>query len=200
MMMKTKLMVAIVPVLLLSPLALHAQATTGRTDGQSQAQLPQARIDAAVSAAAKAGIPAQLVDSKIAEGEAKRVPMERIAAAVEARVTSLIHAKETLQHARVDVHSAGDLAVTADALDAGVSQSALIQISRDAPSERRAVAIAVLADLVRLGNASDRAFTRVEAALSTSAALANLHAEVASQLRLSGLNSTLDVAGLGRIR
>jgi hypothetical protein len=37
----------------------------------------------------------------------------------------------------------------------------------------------VLADLVRLGNASDRALARVSTAVASSAALANLRAEVA---------------------
>jgi hypothetical protein len=99
----------------------------------------------------------------------------------------------------VEAQNSGELSVTADALDAGVSESALLRVTREAPAERRTVAIAVLADLVRLGNGSERAFTRVNGALTSSAALANLQAEVASQLRLGGMSSTLDAAGAIRL-
>jgi len=199
--MKSTMMAVIVPTMLLMPAALRAQDASAASQGQAQGQTrtPQARIDAALSAAAKANVPAELVKSKIAEGEAKRVPPERIAAAVEARVTSLVRASETMKRAGVEMQSAGELAVTADALDAGVGESALVRVTREAPAERRTVAIAVLADLVRLGNASDRALARVSAAVTSSAALANLRADVASQLTLGGLSSTLDAAGAIRV-
>ncbi len=201
--MKSRMISVLMPVILLAPVTLAAQdagsSAQGQAAGQAQARTPQARIDAAMTAAVEAKIPAELIKSKIAEGEAKRVPPERIATAVEARVTSLVRASETMKRADVEMTNAGELSVTADALDAGVSESVLIRLTRDAPAERRTVAVAVLADLVRLGNASERAFTRVSGALTTSAALANLHAEVSSQLRLSGLNSTLDAAGIIRI-
>lgn len=197
----SKVIAALLSVILLAPASLAAQGTSAgaQVQAQAQARTPQARIDAAMSAAAEARIPAELVKSKIAEGEAKRVPPERIATAVEARVTSLVRASETMRRAEVEIRSAGELAVTADALDAGVSEAAVVRVSRDAPAERRTVAVAVLADLVRLGNASDQALTRVSAALVSSAALANLHAEVASQLRVGGLRSTLDAAGIIRL-
>jgi hypothetical protein len=195
-----KMMVAgLVPAIMLVPTMLGAQTAGAATRAQSQARTPQARIEAALSAAAKADIPAELIKSKIAEGEAKHVPSERIAAAVEARVTSLARASEAMKRGSVEVRNAGELAVAADALDAGVSEAALIRVTQDAPPERRTVAIAVLADLVRLGNGSDRAVSRLSGALASNAALANLHAEVASQLLLGGLSSTLDAAGIIRI-
>jgi hypothetical protein len=163
------------------------------------AQTPEARIDAALRAAAQADVPVSLLESKVAEGRAKRVPAERIAAAVEARLTALIRAGDALRRAQVTAASQGELAVTADALEAGVSESALIRVTRSAPAERRVVAIAVLADLVRLGTEPEPASTRVSAAVSTSTALANLHAEVAAQLRLGGLTSTLEANGIIRI-
>lgn len=198
--MKSKLFSLIVPALLLGPAALSAQSAEATAATEAQARTPQARIDAAMEAAARASIPAELIESKIAEGRAKAVAEERIAAAVEARVAGLMRASEALQRADVQARSAGDLAVTADALEAGVSESAVVRISREAPQERRAVAVAVLADLVRLGHAGDHALTRVSAAVRSSAALANLHAEVASQLRLGGMRPTLDVSGSARIR
>jgi hypothetical protein len=199
--MKSTMMAVLVPTMLLVPTVLRAQSgsAAAQSQAQGQAQTPQVRIDAALSAAAKANVPAELVKSKIAEGEAKRVPPERIATAVEARVTSLVRASETMKRAGMETGSAGELAVTADALDAGVSENALVRVTREAPAERRTVAIAVLADLVRLGNASDRALARVSTAVTSSAALANLRAEVTSQLTLGGLGSTLDAAGVIRV-
>jgi hypothetical protein len=198
--MKSKLFVVVVMALLLAPSALSAQSGEANANAQAQAVTPQARIDAAMTAAARANVPASLIESKIAEGEAKGVARARIAAAVEARVAALVRASEAMKRADIEVRSAGELSVTADALEAGVSENAVIRISRDAPQERRAVAIAVLADLVRLGHPTDHAFTRVSAAVSSSAALANLHAEVASQLRLGGMNPTLDISGAARVR
>jgi hypothetical protein len=58
----------------------------------------------------------------------------------------------------------------------------------------------VLADLVRLGQSSEPALARVTNALISNSALANLQAEVASQLRLGGLTSTLDAAGILRVK
>ena len=201
--MKSTMMAVLVPTMLLVPAALRAQsgsaAAQSQAQGQAQAQAPQVRIDAALSAAAKANVPVELVKSKIAEGEAKHVSPERIATAVEARVTSLVRASETMKRAGAEAGSAGELAVTADALDAGVSESALVRVTREAPAERRTVAIAVLADLVRLGNGSDRALARVSNAVTSSAALANLRAEVTSQLTVGGLSSTLDAAGVIRV-
>jgi hypothetical protein len=199
--LKSTMMSVLVPTLMIAPVALGAQSATAAAQGQAQAQAqtPQARIDAAMNAAAKANVPAELVKSKVAEGEAKRVPPERIATAVEARVTSLVRASQTMKRGGVEAQSAGELAVAADALDAGVGESALIRVTREAPAERRTVAIAVLADLVRLGNTSEHALTRVSGAVSTSAALANLRAEVASQLTAGGLSSTLDAAGAIRV-
>jgi hypothetical protein len=204
--MKTTLMKAtmavLVPAMLMVPTVLRAQsgvAAQGQAQGQAQVQTPQARIDAALSAAAKANVPVELVKNKIAEGEAKHVPQERIATAVEARVTSLTRASETMKHAGVAVGSAGELAVTADALDAGVSENAVVRVTRETSAERRTVAIAVLADLVRLGTASDRALARVSSAVTSTAALANLRAEVASQLTAGGLSSTLDAVGSIRV-
>ena len=200
--MKATMMAVLVPAMLTVPTVARAQsgvAAQGQVQGQAQVQTPQARIDAALSAAAKANVPVELVKNKIAEGEAKHVPQERIASAVEARVTSLTRASETMKHAGVTAGSAGELAVTADALDAGVSENAVVRVTRETSAERRTVAIAVLADLVRLGAASDRALARVSSAVTSTAALANLRAEVASQLTAGGLSSTLDAVGSIRV-
>lgn len=197
--MRSKLNFAVVPFLALMAYPLSAQNVGGSASAQAQAQAqartPQARINAAMAAAAEAKIPASLIESKVAEGEAKRVPPERIAAAVETRVTALVRASEVMKRSRIESSTAAELSVAADALEAGVSESALIRVHRNAPRERRVVAMACLADLVRLGHDSDASFVRVNAALGSSAALANLQADVAAQLRLGGLGSTLDASG-----
>ena len=198
--MKRTIFYTMVGALALAPMALEAQTSGAQADAQTQAQArsPQARIDAALQAAARANIPTSLLESKVAEGEAKRVPPERIATAVEARFQGLLRASEALERAQVERRTEGELAVTADALQAGVSEAALITLSQNSPPERRVVAVAVLTDLVRLGRPTEHALTRVSAAVRSNAALANLHAETTLQLRRGGLNPTLDVPGLGR--
>jgi len=179
-----------------APAGLLAQA---QPQDQSPQKGAQARIDAAIHAAAEAKIPTSLLTNKVAEGEAKHVPAERIATAVEAKLRALVRASAALERAEVKHESASELAVAADALEAGVSEQVLVRLTKSAPEERRVVAVAVLADLVRLGKASDVAFAQVNAAVGTSAALANLNAQVATQLRRGGMTSTLDAAGVARI-
>lgn len=198
--MKIRMLAIVIALGLALPVSATAQGAGGNATAGATAQTPEARIEAALAAAAEARIPVELIESKIAEGKAKGVAMNRLAAAVEARLAGLQRAAAALAQAGVEVQNAGQLAVTADALAAGVSENAVVTISREAPAERRTVAIAVLADLVRLGHANDQALARVNAALSSGAALANLHAEAASQLRLGGLRSTLDAAGIVRLK
>jgi len=197
-------MLSAMAALAFSPAILAAQtagaSSATQSQGQAQTRAAQVRIDAALHAAAQADIPTSLLSSKVAEGQAKHVPPDRIANAVEARLKSLTRASAALTRADAGTQSAAELSVSADALEAGVSENALIQLSRSAPDDRRVVAVAVLADLVRLGQSSESALARVSTAVTTSAALANLNAEVASQLRLGGLGSTLDALGILRIQ
>lgn len=195
----------LLPALLLPAFPLSAQSRNGpmpapagadtTPSGSRQSTGAQARIDAALRAAAKASIPASLLESKVAEGQAKQVPPDRIAAAVEARLNTLLRASALMQGAGIESRSAAELLIAGDAMQSGVKDSALVQVYRNASPGRRVVAMAVLADLVRLGVRSDVAFDRVNATLGSSSALASLQAEVASQLRLGGLSSTLDAAG-----
>lgn len=179
--------------LVLAPAALTAQeeSAPGTTAG--------ARVETALEAAVEAGIPVSLLERKIAEGKAKGVPMERIAAAVETRLEALVQARDAMARAGLENATEGELAVGADAVQGGVSQTALATISRSAPEGSRAVAIAVLTDLVALGHASDRALTRVEAAIARGPeALANLRAESAGQARGEvGLGAGAGVGGAG---
>jgi len=162
--------------LLLAPAALPAQDSTAASQPAAQA-----RIDAALSAAAQAGVPASLLERKLAEGKAKGVPMDRIAAAVEQRLQALSEAHGALMDAGLTSTTEGELSVAADAVQAGVSHSSLVTLSRGAPDGSRAVAIAVLGDLVAAGQASSQALARVEGALERGPeALANLSAETGS--------------------
>jgi hypothetical protein len=181
--MKSRLTCLIIALVAAVPVSVQAQNAAAQATSQANAQLgPTARIDAAMQAAAQADIPLTLLESKVAEGKAKNVPLDRIATAVEIRLQSLIKASEIVQRAKLESTSESELAVSADALEAGVSQNALVQISRSAPAERRAVAIATLTALVQLGHASEQALARVSAVVRSNAGLANLHAETVSQL------------------
>ena len=167
--------------LLSTPAALRAQDSTAATGPTVGAD---ARIHTALEGAADAGIPVSLLQRKIAEGKAKGVPMERIATAVEKRLDALSQAQDALAKVGLKSTTEGELSVAADAVQAGVSQPALVAISQRAPGDSRAVAIAVLTDLVAVGHASDQALASVEGALARGPeALANLSAESAGRAR-----------------
>jgi hypothetical protein len=155
--------------LALAPVALFAQDSTSTAGG------PDARVHAALETALQAGIPVSLLERKIAEGKAKGVPMDRIAAAVEKRLDALTKAGDALAQGGIEHPSESDLSVTADAVQGGVSATALATISQTAPQDRRAVAIAVLTDLVAQGHTPESALEQVQAALARGPeALANL--------------------------
>jgi hypothetical protein len=156
--------------------------------GEQTNRSATARINAALAAAVKAGIPASLLESKVAEGEAKGVPTERIAGAVEARLDALMRASNVLRQGEVRNITAADLAVSADALQANVGTDALVDIMKGTPNERRVVATAMLTQLVQLGTAPDAALLRVNSAVAAGAeALVNLQAEIAAALRIRGI-------------
>jgi hypothetical protein len=180
-------------VLALTPAALSAQDSTAALGAGADA-----RVDAALETALDAGIPVALLERKVAEGKAKGIPMARIATAVETRLAALTKAREAMVNAGLASTTEGELSVAADAVQAGVSQTALATISETTPQERRTVAIAVLADLVTLGHASDRAVAQVQAALARGPeALANLRAESAAGLQAGGANGAGVQVGAG---
>lgn len=160
-----------------------------------------ARIQAIMEAAAESEIPLSLLQSKVEEGRAKGVAEARIAAALDARLEALTRARETMARAELEGVTAGDLSVAADALEAGVSESALVEIQASAPGESRAVAIAVVSSLVRLGQGSQDALVRVQTALEGGpGALAELRAETSAMLRARGLAPPVNldaVVGVG---
>ena len=150
----------------------------------ANAQTPDAaaRIAAAREQAAAAGIPAVLLDNKIAEGQAKGVAPERIAGAIERRLASLIRARGVMGAWPGVRLSPADLKVGADALEAGVDEAVLGALVRSTPADRRTVAVAVLAQLVQGGEPSTRALQRVQVALrGDPQALQNLPARLAAE-------------------
>ncbi|MBV9775221.1 MAG: hypothetical protein JO040_14805 [Gemmatimonadetes bacterium] len=168
-------------ILLLAALLLALPPSLGAQDPGRAAQ----RIEAARRQASGAGVPVALLDSKVAEGEAKGVPADRIAAAVEARLALLIRARGAMAGAGRTV-SAADLSVGADALAAGVSGEALASLTQAAPADRRAVAIAVLTQLVQQGEAADRALQRVRLALANPESLRSLPGQANNALNPAG--------------
>jgi hypothetical protein len=178
--------------LILAPAAMLAQDSTTAAGPTAGAD---ARIDAALSTALEAGIPVSLLEGKIAEGKAKGVSMDRIAAAVQHRLDGLTKAKDALEKAGLESTTEGELSVAADAVQGGVSQSALAAISQRSTDGNRAVAIAVLTDLVAQGHVPDQALAQVEAALARGPeALANLSAESAGAGRGQAAASLLNTS------
>jgi hypothetical protein len=142
----------------------------------AQVQPPQDRINTALARAKQVGIPVALLEAKIAEGKAKGVSLDRIAAAIERRETTLEHASRVMKGQ--PGNGDAELSVAADAIDSGVSDSVLRSIAESAPRDRRAVAIAALTQLVQLGHVPEAALDRVKDALKRGPeALLNLPAE-----------------------
>lgn len=141
------------------------------------AQAPQQRLDAARARALQAGLPVELIDSKVVEGRAKGVPLERIVAAVEQRLEAGLRAQAA--SSRADFTPA-EFGIAADALLGGVSEAVLGALVERSPHERRAVAIATLTQLVQLGTSQEEALQRVSDALARGPeALMNLPAQAA---------------------
>ena len=161
-----------------------ALALSGADAANAQVQPAQERIDAALSRARQARIPVALLESKMAEGKAKGVPLERIAAAIERREAALERASQAL---RGETDAAASLAVGADAIESGVNEGVLKAVAENAPPDRRNVAIAALTQLVQQGHLPEAALARVREALKRGPdALANLPAEAAAGRRGGG--------------
>jgi hypothetical protein len=142
----------------------------------AQVQPSQDRINTALARARQVGIPVSLLEGKIAEGKAKGVSLDRIAAAIERREATLERANQVMKGQ--PGNGDAELSVAADAIDSGVSDTVLRAIAESAPRDRRAVAIAALTQLVQLGHVPEAALDRVKDALKRGPeALLNLPAE-----------------------
>lgn len=143
-----------VALLTLAPLSLEGQA-----------QRAGERIDAARARAAQAGIPVELLESRISEGRAKGVSEERIAAAVERRAAGLAKSQEAISRSGRQVGVDG-LSAGADAAEAGVDADALRAVIQAARAGEEPIALAVLGELVRQGQPVGNALERVTQALA----------------------------------
>lgn len=176
---RKRLVLVVALALTLLPPALPAQ----------EAREPAARIEAAMRSARAAGLPVSLLESKVAEGRAKGVEPERIAVAVERRLASALRARAAMQ--RAPRLTAADLAVGAEAIEAGVAPEVLTAMAASAPAEQRAVAVAVLTQLVGLGEPSAAAAARVQQALRNGPeALQRLAGEAAARQQRQGPPAT----------
>ena len=166
-------------------IAATCLALSGGLAGAQTPADPAARIAAAKQQATSAGVPASLLDSKVAEGRAKGVSLDRIAAAIERRLASLLRARSVMEAPPAKVRlTADDLKVGADALEAGVDEPTLASLAQTVPADRRAVAVAVLTQLVQQGEGSADALKRVKLALDQGpAALRTLPAQAAAEAK-----------------
>lgn len=180
--------------------ALAAVALAGPAAGQED---PAQRISAVIERARSAGLPVQLLESKVAEGRAKNVPLERIAAVVEQRATAMGRAQQVLRDVlgEADV-PAEDVAVAADALQVGVAEAVVAEVAAASDGPRRTVAIAALAQLVADGVLPEEALARVRTAMERGhEALMNLPAAARRPEGAgppAGLPATGRPAGAGR--
>jgi hypothetical protein len=157
--------------------AAVASALSGADVANAQGQAPQERINGALSRARGAGIPVALLESKMAEGKAKGIPLERIAAAIERREGALERASQAL---RGNPGDAASLSVGADAIESGVNEAVLKAVAENAPRDRRTVAIAALTQLVQQGDVPEAALAKVRDALKRGPdALTNLPSDAA---------------------
>jgi hypothetical protein len=129
-------------------------------------ETPEARIRAAMDQVRAQGMPVELLESKLAEGLAKNVPMDRIAVAIQVRARAMERANAALQRVQDRPPPAAELAVGADAIEVGVGEAVLEALARRAGPERRTVAIAALAYLVSEGHVPAVALARVQEALA----------------------------------
>lgn len=147
------------------------------------AQSPESRIEAARARVTAAGIPAALLDGRVAQGRAKGVSMERIAASIERRAASLTAALQAMAGPQRDL-TAADLNAGADAVEAGIPTADLRALTELVHGADRAVAIAVLAQLHREGLPAAAALDRVTAALAEGPdALRTLPTQAAAERR-----------------
>ncbi len=125
---------------------VRGQDTGGRE--RARATLPPdlfAQVEAVAGEAAGRGLPVEPLYDKALEGAAKRVPPDRIAAAVTLYAGRLGTARQALgPTASIALMVAG-----ADALRRGVSEDGLSRLG--SPGDRTPMAVVVMADLVEAG-------------------------------------------------
>jgi hypothetical protein len=127
------------------------------------AQTPEQRIERALERAGSSGVPVELLQSKVAEGRAKKMPPAIIANAIERRLDVLQRVQASIG-TRHQLNTT-ELGVAADAVQSGVNEAVLNSLAQTAPRERRAAALEALRDLVVRGHSPQEALQHVTEAL-----------------------------------
>jgi hypothetical protein len=160
--MKT-IVLTVITAALASPVTLAAQDQDGRLARIRQAFPAEAveRIEMIVADARAADVPVAALLDKALEGAAKRVPADRVVAALSTYSARLAEARELIGQGRAP----GDVVAAADALGRGIPASTI----RDLAGVREgdmAIPTVVLGDLVAAGVPVEFAYGVVEAALA----------------------------------
>lgn len=142
---------------LVAPLA--AQSKGARGEDRLTGHVPPATLpalDSIVEDAARAGIPTEPLIQKALEGGAKRVPPERLVAAVGASAAQLRSASALLRSAgEARPTDPAEVTAVAAALARGVSPQQVARLSAALPGEPTGPALHAVADLVGHGFAED---------------------------------------------
>ncbi len=138
------------------------------------------RIAELVEAARGEGVPADPILDKALEGAAKRVPPDRVLAALSALHDRLRTASELIGPARPD---ASAVVATSDALRRGVPPETIRRLATDRPDDLT-VPMVVLGDLVDAGVPVDQAYVVLQDVLARGAAGDQLLAVPAAVRRL----------------
>jgi hypothetical protein len=175
-----------------------AQTAALPPDGRLDSVRP--RLEEVVAKTVEAGLPAELVISKVREGLAKGAPADRIQAVVE-KLAENLQAARSFVVARRPAAEVAVVRALAEARVAGValaSAEPVVGLGRPAPETARA--IEVLTDLALRGYPTDRASAVVRDVFSRDgAALARLPASLEVLRREQGLShaETLDALSRG---
>lgn len=193
------------------PAAVQAQADDAARARAALDAAAAARFDAALTRADREQVPTASLVSKALEGAAKRVPPDRIAAAVEQRLSLLVRARAALQPERRDAtraRVAAEISAVADAMQRGVDDDAVRRLREDAPPEEPiATAVHVLADLVQRGVPADVALdvlaawrARGNSAADLTEVPAGIDRLVRQGMRPAQAGATLAATLRGRVR
>ncbi len=145
---------------------VSAQDVQARLDGRVSPEVQRAVQGIAADAAAR-GLPVDPLVQKAVEGGAKRVPSDRVIAAVRALAGRLGEAMDAVRDAGVAAPSGDVVEGGADALNAGLSGrqvSDLVRASR--PPYDPALTLRVAATLAALGVPAKQALQLVQAMIS----------------------------------
>ena len=168
--------------LTLAPAVAAAQAETGaRTDARAQAGLTarrgdspripeefsadtRARLTAMLDIARRKNLPAEPMQDRIAEGQAKGAAESEIVAASASTLAQLELSQSALIRAGRERPSDAEVSRGAQLLARGASSAQLTALARELAERRLDVALEVLLDLTAQGMPVDRALAAVETA------------------------------------